>query len=295
MSAALASEPANPTPFGGDARGRAGAIPAAGPQRRPVRPPSLKLLALEVPRAVAEMVHMGAVGGLLRRVRRGDGHGVMVLPGLGADDVTTALMRRLLVELGYHVEGWELGRNLGPTAAVVAALPRRVSDFARRSGGPVSLVGWSLGGVFAREMGHVQPELVRQVVTLGSPFRMRAVDRTNAGYLWNALARFHGRGHGDDPALTLDQPPLPVPGTSIYSRTDGIVRWYTCIDTVSPLHENIEVHGSHIGLGHNAAVLYAVADRLSQPAGTWRPFTPPPVLRPFYPEPVSWDPSSGRR
>jgi pimeloyl-ACP methyl ester carboxylesterase len=268
----------------------AGAVDAGGDTRRPVHAPSWKLLALELPRAGAELVHTSAVGGLLRRVRRGDGHGVMVLPGLGAGDATTSLMRRLLVQLGYHVEGWELGRNLGPTAAVMDALPRRVEDFARRSGGPVSLVGWSLGGVFAREVGRARPDAVRQVITLASPFRMRAVDRTNASALWDALARFHGRGHGDDPALTLDQWPLPVPSTAIYSRSDGIVRWYTCIDTVGPRHENVEVHGSHLGMGHNAAVLYAVADRLSQAPGTWAPFSPPPVVRPFYPEAVSWDP-----
>jgi pimeloyl-ACP methyl ester carboxylesterase len=285
MTSALAEE------VEGEGAGAPGAPGAgAGAARRPVHAPSAKLLVAEPLRAAAELVHTGAVGGLLRRVRRGDGHGVMVMPGLGAGDFTTVLMRRLLVQLGYHVEGWELGRNIGPTAAVVDALPRRVGDFARRSGGPVSLVGWSLGGVFAREVGRARPDAVRQVITLASPFRTRAVDRTNASALWKALSRFHARGHGDDPALTLDQYPPPVPTTCIYSRSDGIVRWYTCIDTVEPQHENIAVQGSHLGMGHNAAVLYAVADRLSQPAGTWAPFEPPPVLRPFYPAAVSWDP-----
>src|SRR5579862_4609337 len=122
MTSALAeeegSEAADPAPDG-----RASGA-GAGDARRPVNAPSVTLLLAEPLRAVAELVHASAGGGLLRRVRRGDGRGVMVLPGLGAGDYTTVLMRRLLMGLGYHVEGWELGRNLGPTAAVMEALPR---------------------------------------------------------------------------------------------------------------------------------------------------------------------------
>jgi pimeloyl-ACP methyl ester carboxylesterase len=241
-----------------------------------------------VPRAALELAHAGAVGALLRRMRHGDGHGVMVLPGLGAADGSTVVMRHLLRDLGYRADGWGLGRNLGPTAAVIEALPRRAADLARRTGGPVSLVGWSLGGVYAREIARTMPSGVRCVITLAAPFRMRTVDRSNAEYVWSALRRFHGPGH--DPGRQDDQPPVPVPSTAIYSRTDGIVRWHTCIETVAPCHENVEVHGSHIGLGHNAAALYVVADRLAQSEGEWQPFTPPAVLRPFYPPAASWDP-----
>lgn len=265
------------------------AVPTRGP--RPVDAPTPLLLALEVPRAAVELVNAGAVGLLLRRLRRGDGHGVMVLPGLGAADGSTAVMRRLLRDLGYRVEGWGLGRNIGPTAAVVDALPRRLDELADRTGGPVTLVGWSLGGIYARELARGLPELTRAVITLASPFRMRPSDHSNAEQIWGRLRRFHGRGMDGDPALDPDRPPLTVPSTAVYSRTDGIVRWHTCIDTAGEICENVEVRGSHIGLGHNPAALYVVADRLCQPLGRWQPFKPPAVLRPFFPPAASWDPS----
>jgi hypothetical protein len=82
--------------------------------------------------------------------------------------------------------------------------------------------------------------------------------------------------------------PLTVPATSIYSRTDGVVRWHTCIDTQGPLKENIEVRGSHSGLGFNPAVLYVIANRLAQPEDDWRPFEAPPFLRRLFPRPAVW-------
>lgn len=268
------------------------AVPTRGP--RPVDAPTPLLLALEVPRAAVELANAGAVGLLLRRLRRGDGHGVMVLPGLGAADGSTAVMRRLLRDLGYQADGWGLGRNVGPTAAIVEALPRRLAALAERTGGPVTLVGWSLGGIYAREMARGLPDQVRAVVTLASPFRMRPSDGSNAARLWARLERFHSRGRAGDPALDEDRPPLPVPSTAVYSRTDGIVRWHTCIDTVGELCENVEVRGSHIGLGHNPAALFVVADRLAQPLGAWKPFSPPAVLRPLFPTPASFDPARRR-
>jgi pimeloyl-ACP methyl ester carboxylesterase len=258
--------------------------------RRPVTAPPAALLLLEIPRAAFELGNAAAAGALLRRVRRGDGHGVLVLPGLGGADGSTAVLRWLLRDLGYRAEGWGLGRNLGPTPAVVDALPRRLGALAERTGGPVTLVGWSLGGIYARELARGLPDQVRAVITLGSPFQMRLADQSNASYLWTRLRRFHQRGLPGDPALDDERPPLPVPTTAIYSRTDGIVRWHTCIDTVSESCENVEVRGSHIGLGHNPAALYVIADRLAQPPGRWTPFTPPGVLRPLYPTATSWDP-----
>jgi hypothetical protein len=126
------------------------------------------------------------------------------------------------------------------------------------------------------------------VVTLGSPFRLREADRSRAQALYRRLAPtedpFPGRRvHEQDRAA------LPVPTTSIYTRTDGVVRWHACIDTIGPTSENIEVHGTHAGLGINAAALLAVADRLSQPAGSWHPFKPPPPLARLYPTPASWE------
>ncbi len=158
----------------------------------------------------------------------------------------------------------------------------------------MSLVGWSLGGIYARELARWMPWAVRQVVTLGSPFRMRAVDRSNVQQLWSTLRVLNRRGDDPFPEPEQAREPLPVPSTAIYSRTDGIVRWHTCIDTMGPLHENVQVYGSHCGLGHNSSVLLVVADRLAQPEGEWKPFKPPAVLRSFYPAAESWRMRSAR-
>jgi hypothetical protein len=126
---------------------------------------------------------------------------------------------------------------------------------------------------------------VRQVITLGSPFRLREGDRTNASALADRLAhRFVAMS--EDAALPEDERrPLTVPVTNIYTRTDGVVRWHVCIDTEGPQRENIEVRGSHTGLGHNPAVVVAITDRLAQREGEWRPFRPPRHLAQLYPRP----------
>jgi pimeloyl-ACP methyl ester carboxylesterase len=178
----------------------------------------------------------------------------VVLPGLAAGDGSTDPLRRFLRVLGYDVLGWGLGRNVGPTVDIRRGLADLVAAAYRRRQQPVSLVGWSMGGIYARELARQAPDAVREVVTLGSPFR----DRERAAA-------------------------LPVPATSLYSRSDGIVPWERCLDLVSERAENIEVVASHIGLGHNPAVLHVVADRLAQPAGTWTPFTPRGAWVPFFP------------
>jgi len=151
----------------------------------------------------------------------------------------------------------------------------------------VSLIGWSLGGIYARELARERPEAVRQVITLASPFRFREGDRGLGSRLYNALAPpvdpFPGHAVDED-----DRPPVPVPSTSIYTRTDGVVRWHACIDRTGPNHENIEVRGTHSGLPVNLAVLYAVTNRLAQPADEWQPFRAPLAVRQLFPRPRSW-------
>ena len=138
------------------------------------------------------------------------------------------------------------------------------------TGRKVSLVGWSLGGVYARDLAVQMPDMVRSVITLGSPFA-NDIRATNATRLYEALT---GEAVDDNPeireAIAGD---LPVPATSIYSRTDGIVNWHTSLLRPSGTAENIEVHfASHIGLGVNPAALWAVADRLAQPEGEFKHF-----------------------
>jgi pimeloyl-ACP methyl ester carboxylesterase len=181
---------------------------------------------------------------------------------------------------------------MGPTATVVSDLRERLGQLHERHGSRVSIIGWSLGGLYARELARLHPDRVRQVITLGSPFRMVDGDRSSASWLADRVMPEYD--HETAVLLRLSErehtkPPIPVPSTAIYTRSDGVVRWHTCIDTVDATHENIEVRGTHSGLGINPAVLYAIADRLSQPEDDWRPFVPPLFLRRAFPRAASWE------
>jgi pimeloyl-ACP methyl ester carboxylesterase len=213
--------------------------------------------------------------GLLHAAARGDSHPVMVLPGLLASDRSTAALRAVLNKLGYDARPWGLGRNRGPRAIGPRAglLAARVEALFEETGHKVSLVGWSLGGVFARLMARRMPDRIRQVITLGSPF-MDDGDATNAAKLFE-MASGTRRDDGAKRALFAELArPSQVPSSAIYSRSDGICAWQTCREDKAMRRESIEVYGSHCGLGVNPSVIYAVADRLSQPENGWEPFQP---------------------
>jgi len=201
---------------------------------------SIVWLALEGPRALVEWLSCAAAGDLLERAPRGDGHPVLALPGFLADDDSTGPLRRYLKTLGYAAHPWLLGRNLGARGPVRERLIARVEELSERHGRKISIVGWSLGGIYARALAKHMPDRVRQVITLGSPFG--------------------------------DAAPPPVPATAIFSKSDGIAHWRSCVETDGPERENIEVPGSHCGLGWNPIVLWAIADRLAQAEGDWKPF-----------------------
>jgi pimeloyl-ACP methyl ester carboxylesterase len=207
---------------------------------------------------------------LLMRAPRGDGHPVLTLPGFLASDLSMAPMRRYLKELGYDSSAWKMGRNIGGVARMRASLRDRLTEIYNATGRKVSLVGWSLGGVYARDLALQAPHMVRSVITLGSPFA-NDVTATNATRLYEALSGESAAANSElRDAIAGD---LPVPATSIYSRADGIVNWRTCLLRPSATAENIEVHlASHVGLGVNAAALWAVADRLAQDEGEFRQF-----------------------
>jgi hypothetical protein len=124
---------------------------------------------------------------------------------------------------------------------------------------------------------------VRQVITLGSPFGLIRHSQTRASGAFHRFAHLHVE-HRNVP-LESEKLPLPVPATSIYSHLDGIVHWQTCLNTPGGQCENVAVHASHLGLGHHPAAIWAIADRLAQPEGTWQPFRPPAFLRPAFPRP----------
>jgi len=234
-----------------------------------LRPPGLGLLLAEA-RGIFEFNASLLLSPLLLRAPRGDGHAVLTLPGFLASDLSMAPMRRYLKELGYDAHAWKMGRNFGGVSRMRSALRDRLAEIHRATGRKVSIVGWSLGGVYARDLALQAPDMVRYVITLGSPFA-NDVRATNATRLYEALS-----GEAADDNFELRQAiagDLPVPTTSIYSRTDGIVNWQTSRLRPSDTAENIAVHlASHVGLGVNAAALWAVADRLAQPEGQFSHF-----------------------
>ncbi|MGK5111273.1 MULTISPECIES: esterase/lipase family protein [unclassified Geodermatophilus] len=245
--------------------------------------PALPLYLTEPARGAADFGLFLATLPLLQRLPQGDGHPVLVLPGLLADDTSTRALRSVLRGLGYRVHGWRLGRNIGPTAQCVEGMRDRIDDLSDRYGRPVSLVGWSLGGIFARDLARRTPDSVRQVITLGSPFRLTRHSQSRASRVFDRYSYLHVE-HRSLP-LEPDGSPLPVPATSIYSHLDGIVHWQTCLDTPGERCENIAVLASHLGLGYHPAAIWAIADRLAQREGTWTPFRPPLFLRPVFPRP----------
>jgi predicted alpha/beta hydrolase family esterase len=253
---------------------------AAG-QRSSAGGPSLGLLLTEPARGLADLATLTIVAPWLAAAPRGDGHGVLVLPGLLASDASTTVLRRFLRLLGYQVRGWALGRNNGPTDQVLDGLPAALEDFVSDTGRPVSLVGWSLGGIYAREMARQHPEQVRQVITLGSPFAMTDIRQSHADRAYRRRASMHASGRVPD--LKQLSQPIGVPSTAVYSRRDGIVSWQACIEPETELHTNVEVRCAHLGFGVDPATLWLVADRLAVPAGQRREFRPPTALRSLYP------------
>lgn len=245
--------------------------------------PNVGLFLSDFPRAAGDLGLLVATLPLLRRAApKGDGHPVLVLPGLMAADSSTRILRRYLRRLGYHVHGWRLGRNVGPTAEAVKGMGARLDDLRERHGRKVSVIGWSLGGIYAREMARLRPDDIRQVITLGSPFNMTNGSESRAHRTYQRYAHLHVDGGALRSGGTAVK--LSVPATSVYSKLDGIVAWRTCLDDVGPQSENVAVIGSHVGLGMNPAVLWVIADRLAQPEGSWRPFKPPRGARRLFPQ-----------
>jgi pimeloyl-ACP methyl ester carboxylesterase len=247
----------------------------------PAAPPSRELLWLEL-RAIPELAAFFSMFPVLRLAPAGDGHPVLVLPGLGASDASTRPLRAFLRDRGYRAHGWKLGRNLGPRPGAEAGMQARLAELHARYGRPVSLIGWSLGGVFARELARRARAQVRSVITLGSPF----AGEPRASNAWRLYELASGRRADDWPGRERMKAAPPVPTTAIFSRSDGIVAWQGCLEREGPAAENIEVSGSHSGLGHNPLALYAIADRLAQPEGRWQRFDRRGLRSLIYPDPL---------
>lgn len=248
-----------------------------------LKPPSKLLFALEL-RTFSELGgFIATLPWLSALTPRGDGHPVLVLPGLVTSDNSTIALRRFLKSKGYAAYGWELGRNYGPIPGIERKMVARVEELFEKHGRKVSLVGWSLGGIYARQLAKMMPDKVRGVITLGSPFNgdPRA---TNAWRLYEFTSGHKVADRESHMGGDISESP-PVPTTAIFSRTDGICAWQTCLENELPHTENIEVEASHCGLGHHPAAVFAVADRLAQADGAWKPFDRGGWKAVFFPNP----------
>lgn len=232
-----------------------------------VRKPPLVGALIDPVRAGGELATSVGLLPFLRMLPAGDGHPVLVLPGFMAGDTSTIPLRTFLKSKGYAVSAWDMGRNLGPTPEVMDRMPRLLREVFNEHGRKASLVGWSMGGVYARWLARIQPDRVRQVVTLGSPVRSEVRDSSNASSLYDYLRPYHDEGL---PGLD-NGAPLEVPATAIHTRSDAIVPWETCLIEPGAQSENVRVSGSHSGLGFNPASLYVVADRLGLEQDRWLP------------------------
>jgi hypothetical protein len=189
---------------------------------------------------------------------RGKGEPVLVLPGFGGDDVSTWVLRRYLRTIGYRVYGWRLGRNHGDVVSLIPEVTRLARRCASRGHCRVRLVGWSLGGLIAREIARDFPDLVERVITLGSP---TCLPRNPTLRKWFAML-----GHDLDAICDFLEArrelPLRVPTTAIHAKWDGIVAPADCIEPCQDV-EHVEIGTTHIGLGVNADVYSVIAQRLA--------------------------------
>ena len=232
-----------------------------------LKSPSWLCMALEG-RAVFEWSSYLAAWPLLKNAPRGDGHPVLVLPGLGAGDHSTYPIRRYLDRLGYAAYKWDQGLNFGPRDHVIKGLVEKVRQMQTEHEQKISIVGWSLGGAMANALALRMPDRVRSVVTLGSPLTGHPKG-TNA---WRIFELVSGFRHDDPRLMELVAGQPSVPTTSIMSKTDGIVNWRMSLAPEHHMAENIEISATHLGMGANAAALWAMADRLAQKEGEWTPF-----------------------
>lgn len=232
-------------------------------------------------RAVYDAAGMIPMFAFQHLLPQGDGHPVLVLPGFMAGARTTQPLRSLLRQIGYQGHCWKLGYNSGYSQRLHQGLRARVRQLADRYGQKVSLIGWSLGGVYAREIAREMPEFTRLVISMGSPFRAHP-HATNAHRVFDLVSSVRYRDMPADMLECMHEAP-PVPTTALYTRGDGVVAWQGTVEISDRWDvENIHVGGAHCGLGFNPRSVLAITDRLAQDENNWRPFKPGPLLKPLF-------------
>jgi len=182
--------------------------------------------------------------------------------------LSTLALRAFLVERGYRPHGWRLRFNLGPRGGVLERSLDRVREIRRATGRKVSLLGWSLGGIYAREIAKLAPDDVRCVITLATPF----TGDPRANNAWRIYELASGQSLDDLDSIQRVRETPPVPTTALFSRSDGIVAWQCCVQEPGREAESVEVTASHIGMGVNPVAWYVIADRLAQREGHWQAF-----------------------
>lgn len=213
---------------------------------------------------------------------RGDGHTVLLLPGFMASEVSMIGLEVFLRNRGYDVHHWGFGRNIGFQPKHAKALEQKIRYLHHKTGRKITLIGWSLGGVFALYGTLQAKECVRSVITLGSPISRDLDGQRNIPGLLLAMYRLvaHPLGavvHESRPEgkLLAQNHALGVPVSCLYGIGDGVVPPQEATITGDPsMHENIRVPASHIGMGFNPMVYWVVADRLAQAEDNWQPFVP---------------------
>jgi len=238
-----------------------------------IKKPGMFWLVTEAARALLEYGTFFPYKHFTSSSSEGDGHPVLILPGFMSGDMSTRPLREFLKSLGYQTFGWGLGRNFGEESDIDRLLDLSDSIFQEHRK-KITIIGWSLGGIYARQIAKSRPHLIRQVITLGSPFSGLSANNHVA---WIHKAITSGRVEDViDPELLADIPkPAPVPTTAIYSKQDGIVPWEYCIEQEeSDIHQNIQVYGSHLGLGVNPTVVKIIVDRLKYSRHNWTKFSP---------------------
>jgi pimeloyl-ACP methyl ester carboxylesterase len=221
------------------------------------RRPSLRLTAAEAVAFIGRGPRF-PLDQIVATAPKGDGHSVLLLPALLCRDRYTAYVRRFLTIIGYSVHGWNLGVNIGPTRRLLDGATDRLIDLSDEHG-PVSIIGFSMGGLFARWLALWMPDRVRQVITVCSPIHEPARN------FWLPMQPFLGLWPGVDLHKLMDEvgQSLPVGGTFLFSRDDGLVNWEVCLDASVPPEDNIEISGPHVLIARNPQVMRILAERLA--------------------------------
>ena len=183
----------------------------------------------------------------------------VLVPGFGASALSMKVIERALRRRGHRAYEWGQGRNDGKVQELLPRVIDRCEQVARAHGGPIEVIGWSLGGYLAREAARDRPDLVRKVITLGSP--------VIGGPSYTTVARWYeARGYDLSEIRQLVaerfEKPLDVPIIAVYSKRDGIVSWQACIDEWSPDVRHLEVSATHFSMGSSPDVLSIILDEL---------------------------------